>query len=56
MKDKFFMWLAWKLPKRLVYMAAIRLASFATVGRYSDTVVPELTAVDAIKRWEDSYQ
>ena len=44
--------LAWKLPKSLVYWAAIRLMSNATTGRYSNQVVPDLGAVDALKRWE----
>jgi len=53
MLDKIAMWLAWKLPKRLVYFCAIRLAANATTGKYSSQVVPELTAMDALKRWED---
>ena len=43
---------AWKLPDRVVYHAAIRLTAYATVGRYSTTVVPELSAMDAVGRWE----
>ena len=49
--QKFWMWLAFELPKPLVYWAAIRLMSYATVGKYSNQIVPELTAVDALKRW-----
>ena len=45
-------WLAFKLPKRLVYWAAIRLIAHATCGRYSATVVPDLTAMDALRRWD----
>ncbi len=51
MFDKFWMWLAWLLPRRLVYWASIRLISAATVNQYSNTVVPDLSALDAIKRW-----
>ncbi len=45
-------WIAWKLPKKVVYFAAIRLIAFATTGEYGSTVVPELGAMDAIRRWE----
>ena len=52
MKDKFFLWLAWKVPKKLVYFCAVRLIASATTGKYSNTVVPELTATDAVDRWK----
>jgi hypothetical protein len=51
-RDRFWMWLAWLLPRRLVYMAAIRMASEATTGPYSFTVVPELTLIDGLHRWQ----
>ena len=51
-RDKCWMWLAWRLPKRLVYFAAIRLGAHATGGEYSRQNVPELTVLDAIKRWD----
>jgi hypothetical protein len=43
---------AWALPRRLAYWAAIRVIANATTGQYGSTVVPELTAMDALKRWE----
>jgi hypothetical protein len=46
------MWLAWRLPKRLVHWAFIRVVAHATTGKHSNTIVPELTAMDAIARWE----
>ena len=45
-------WIAFHLPKCLVYWATIRLIAYATTGKYGNTVVPELTAMDALKRWE----
>jgi hypothetical protein len=51
-KDRLLMWLAWRLPKQLVMWATIRLVAHATTGKYSSTVVPELSAMDALKRWE----
>ena len=43
--------LAWAMPKWLVYWCAIRLVAHATSGEYGSTIVPELTAMDALKRW-----
>lgn len=51
-KDSLQMWFAWRLPRWLVKWAAVRLMAHATTGKYSATVVPELTAMDALKRWE----
>ena len=49
--EKFIQWLAWKMPKRLAYWAAIRIISYATTGPYGNTIVPELTVTEALKRW-----
>jgi len=54
MSEKFWMFVAWHLPKKLVLWAAIRLIAYATQGKYGSTIVPELSAMDAIKRWEAS--
>jgi hypothetical protein len=50
-KDKLQMWFAWRLPKWLVEWATVRLVAHATTGVYSDTVVPDLTAMEALRRW-----
>ena len=50
--EKFWMKLAWLLPHKLVMWATIRLAAHATQGKYGTTIVPELSMMDAIKRWE----
>lgn len=52
----FWQWLSYRLPKRLVYFCAIQVVSEATTGVYSATVVPELTAMDAIKRFSDLHR
>jgi len=52
MKERFWLWLAFRLPKPLVYWCSLRLIAFATQGRYGSTVVPELRAMDALARWE----
>ncbi|MDE4602474.1 hypothetical protein LOF12_14120 [Sinorhizobium meliloti] len=51
MTDKIAMHIAWRLPRRLVEWCAIRLIANATTGEHSSQVVPELTAMDALKRW-----
>jgi hypothetical protein len=52
--NKFYKWLAWRLPKGLVYWCLIRVFAFVTTGEYSDTEVSELTAMEALRRWEKS--
>ena len=54
LKEKFMLWFVWKLPKRLVYWCAIRLGAHATGGKYGNTIVAELSFMDALKRWEKS--
>lgn len=50
-RDKFAMWLAWKLPRRLVYWCAIRVNAAASQGGYGHEIVPEITMMDALDRW-----
>ncbi len=52
MTEKIWIKLAWLLPRKLVMWAALRLVAHATQGEYGNTIVPELSAMDAIKRWE----
>lgn len=35
----------------MAYWCAIRVIAHATQGKHSDQVVPELGAMEAIKRW-----
>jgi hypothetical protein len=49
--DKLYLWLAWKLPHELVKWCAVRLMAHATAGQYSSQVVPDLLAMDALRRW-----
>ena len=50
--DKIWQRVAWWLPRGLVKWASVRLMVAGTQGAYGDTVVPELTALDALRRWE----
>ena len=49
MKEKVVMWIAWHLPRKLVYWCAIRVIADATVE--SSTPAPEFLAMDALKVW-----
>ena len=41
------------MPRWLVYHCAIRLMVNACGSKYPNQVVPELTAMDALKRWDE---
>jgi hypothetical protein len=53
-KEKLILWAVWKLPRGLVYQSAIRVIANATTGQWKNQIVPELTAMDALDRWEKS--
>lgn len=50
--EKLVMKVAWKLPKKLVMWCAVRVIAHATTGEYSNQVVPELGAMEALDRWD----
>ena len=52
---KRFMDIVWRLPKSLAYMCAIRVVSHATTGKYANQIVPDLTAMNALSRWDDDF-
>lgn len=45
-------WIAWRLPRRLVYWAAIRVMVHATTGRWSNQIVPDIEPAEILTRWE----
>ena len=51
MLDKICMKLANWMPRRVAYWCAVRVNAHATTGKWSTQIVPELTAMDALKRW-----
>jgi len=55
-QEKVWHKLAWFLPDKLIYWASIRMIAYATQGKYGNTIVPDLTAMDAIGRWEKKGQ
>jgi hypothetical protein len=52
-KENIAMWVAYRLPKRVLRWAYIRVVAHSTSGKYDTTIVPELGAMDALKRFED---
>ena len=52
LRDRFGWWLAYKLPRFLIYFAAIRMFSEASTGRYSGLEAGRLTMQDAIEEWQ----
>lgn len=45
-------WLANRLPRRVVYWAMIRVGAEVTTGQYTNTIVPDLTFMEALKRYD----
>jgi hypothetical protein len=52
-KDALIRKVVWHLPRRVVMWSYIRVAAHATTGKFGDTVVPELSMMDALKRWDE---
>ncbi len=50
--DKLTMWIAYRLPRRVVYWCFIRLMADVTTGPLSDRAVPEIEAMEALKAWD----
>jgi hypothetical protein len=53
-KQMISQWVANRLPKDVIYFAAIRMWSNATTGKYGSTIVPEVTMDECIRRWYSS--
>lgn len=48
--ERFWMSVAWRLPRSLAYWATVRMGAEASTGQYSHQVVPEMTFLDVLKR------
>ena len=44
-------WFVNLLPKSVIYFCFMHVMVYSTTGKYSDTIVPDLTGMDAIKRY-----
>jgi hypothetical protein len=55
LKERLQRKIAWVLPRSIVMWAYIRVVSHATTGRWSNQVVPELGATEALERWDNEF-
>jgi len=55
MYNRILCWMVVWLPKRLKYLVAMDVCSYATSGEYSSTVVPELTFMEGIARYGEDH-
>lgn len=46
--------IVWLLPRKVVMWAFIRVVAHATTGKWGNQIVPELSAMDALKRWDEN--
>ena len=52
LSEKFWIAIAWRLPKSLVKWCGLRIGAHATGSEHGTTLVADLTFMDAMKRWE----
>ena len=52
-KEKVQIWVAWHLPRWVVYWATVRCGVHGTTGQYSHQEVPALTVGTALRRWRN---
>ncbi len=50
--EKFWITLAWIMPKELAKWTAVRVMVNGTTGKHSHQIVPELTCIEALERWK----
>ena len=53
LKEKLQFAIVWHLSNWVVYFCTIRSGAYATTGKYSGQIVPDLTLIDTLKRWEN---
>lgn len=52
LKEEASIKVAWLLPRRVAYWAAIRVTSMATTGSYAHETPVDLKVMTALQRWE----
>ncbi len=52
-KEKFYLGLTRIIPRKCLYWIAVRIGAIVTTGKYGNTIVPDLTFMDALKRLGD---
>lgn len=53
---KFWYWFVRKLPKKILYFCSMQVILHSTSGKYSGTIVPELTGMEAVKRFGNDFK
>ena len=53
---KFWYFLVDLLPKKIVYFCFMKVMAYSTTGKYGATIVPELSGMDAVKRYGDDHK
>ncbi len=52
LRDDIWRWIAWRMPRRLVYWAFVRVWATATTGPYLSENPSSTTCVQASERWD----
>ncbi len=52
LKIRFYRFIAWLMPKQIVYWCCQRMLANATMGRWSDRVVSDVTVFEMMARWD----
>ena len=47
----FWYWVVKLLPVKLVYFSFMHVMAHSTTGKYENTIVPDLTWIDAVDRY-----
>lgn len=55
-REKIITGIVWALPREIVYWAAIRLMSHATMGIYGQCHPDSVTIMEALERWENRHE
>lgn len=53
-REKLTRKIVWLLPRSIIMWAFIRVVGHATTGKWGNQIVPELKAMDALKRWDEN--
>lgn len=51
-RDKFWRWVSYRLPRRLAYFAVIRVWAYATTGKFANLEAPSVTTPQMLDAWE----
>ncbi len=49
--EDFYIWLAHRLPVKIRCFCFIDVMAHSTTGKYGNTIVPELTGMEAVRRF-----